>query len=202
MSDHSCMVYAYQGVQWGKKMSQNVIQKNLNTFRHTQKQSAIHSIHKTISRICLSSVEPTYTKDIEALEGVQKFALRACCKKWPTSSDTLLDLPSLQPRRRYLKLCLLFEPIYKLVDFPQCQYNNRSVHNLQAALKYKHAISFLPSIPLSFRVLHSLILHIQLSVSICSNHYFQLCSQYKVIHLVSAKCYYVYPGMLYVKVLN
>jgi len=82
--------------------------------------------------------DPHLLKDIEALEGVQKFALRACCKNWTTPYDTLLtqfDIPSLQSRRRYFKLCLLFKIINKLVDFPYCpitfresKYNIRNVH--------------------------------------------------------------------------
>ena len=56
-------------------------------------------------------LDPHLIKDIEALEGVQKFALRACCKKWTTPYDMLLthfDLPSLQSRRCF-KLCIVFK---------------------------------------------------------------------------------------------
>ena len=99
--------------------------------------------------------DPHLLKDIEALEGVQKFALRACCKKWTSPYDMLLtqfDLPTLQSRRRYFKLCLLFKIINKLVDFPECpitfresKYNIRSVHQLSIYRQHSKTNSFLSS---------------------------------------------------------
>lgn len=99
--------------------------------------------------------DPYLLKDIEALESVQKFALRACCKRWNSSYDELLDqfnLPSLQSRRKYFKLCLLFKLINKLVDFPECpitfrenRYNIRSVHQLSIWRQHSRTNRFLSS---------------------------------------------------------
>ena len=55
--------------------------------------------------------DPHLSKDILALENTQKFALRVCLKNWRADYDLLLDqahLPRLSSRRKFLKLCLLY----------------------------------------------------------------------------------------------
>ena len=49
-----------------------------------------------------------FKKDIQALENMQKFALRVWSKSWSSDYATLLDTPTLSDRRETLKLCLLF----------------------------------------------------------------------------------------------
>ena len=61
-----------EGITW------NSIQKHLNTFRY--------ALYTTFIRPHLEYDNKAWgsylLKDVEALESVQKFALRACCKKW------------------------------------------------------------------------------------------------------------------------
>ena len=64
---------------------------------------------------------PHLSKDIWALESVQKFALRVCSKGWTTDYQSLLDkfqLPSLENRRLFLSLCKFFKIIHKQIYFP------------------------------------------------------------------------------------
>ena len=55
--------------------------------------------------------DPHLSKNILAIEGTHKFALRVCLKNWRANYDLLLNLaqlPQLSSRRKFLKLCLLF----------------------------------------------------------------------------------------------
>ena len=52
--------------------------------------------------------------DINSLENVQKFAFHVRCKQWDTGYSELLswsNVPSLENRHLYLKLCHLFKII-------------------------------------------------------------------------------------------
>ena len=65
--------------------------------------------------------DPHHVCDITRIEGVQKFALRMCCKQWDAGYSDLLnmfDLPSLENRRLYLKLCQLFKIVHNLCHYP------------------------------------------------------------------------------------
>ena len=65
--------------------------------------------------------DPHTLHDIQSLESVQKFALRACSKQWDWGYSELMDmfnLPSLENRRLYLKLCHLFKIVHGLCNFP------------------------------------------------------------------------------------
>ena len=60
-------------------------------------------------------------KDQEALESVQKFALRLCCKKWSAAYLQLLDstgLTTLSAERKIAKLCFLYKIVNNLTSFP------------------------------------------------------------------------------------
>ena len=60
---------------------------------------------------------PHHLQDIHALESVQKFALRLCSKRRNSDYCELLStfkLPSVENRRLYLKLCMLFKVAGKL----------------------------------------------------------------------------------------
>ena len=94
---------------------------------------------------------PYLSKDIQAIQNVQKFALRICSRNWNLSYWELLDmfqLPSLENRRLYLSLSTFYKIIYNLVSFPphhlptpysfassrhnhQCQYHTSLAHSNQ-----------------------------------------------------------------------
>ena len=85
--------------------------------------------------------DPHLRKDIQALENVQKFALRVCSKSWSSDYATLLDtlsIPTLSDRRDTLKLCLLFNILTDRVTYPSCPtmlkhtpYANRHTNTVQ-----------------------------------------------------------------------
>ena len=65
--------------------------------------------------------DPPLFKDQEALESVQKFALRLCCKKWSAAYLQLLDstgLTTLSAERKIAKLCFLYKIVNNLTSFP------------------------------------------------------------------------------------
>ena len=67
--------------------------------------------------------DPHLKKDIQALENVQKFALRVCSKSWSCDCPTLLDtlsMPTLPDWRETLKLCLLSNIRTGRVINPSC----------------------------------------------------------------------------------
>ena len=65
--------------------------------------------------------DPYLKKNIEAIEHVQKFALKVCLKDWHSDYDTLLisaNVPPLATRRKALKLCQLFTILQGYSEFP------------------------------------------------------------------------------------
>ena len=61
--------------------------------------------------ICLCYLGPSSFQGHSGFENMQKFALRDCLKNWRADYDLLLNqayLPRLSSRRKFLKLCLLF----------------------------------------------------------------------------------------------
>ena len=80
---------------------------------------------------------PYKVGEITCIEGVQRFALRMCAKKWDASYQELLQLfslPNLQQRRIYLDLCSMFRIVHGLFYFPRgvfCYHNAQKVtHSL------------------------------------------------------------------------
>ena len=66
--------------------------------------------------------DPYLIKDIAKLESVQKFALKLCSKQWDMDYQDLIELmqlPTLENRRLYLKLCTLYKIIHDHFYFPQ-----------------------------------------------------------------------------------
>ena len=60
-------------------------------------------------------------KDIDHLEGVQKFAIRMCSKQWKVGYHNLRAYfgdPSLSDCRLYLNLCMTHKIIHNLIHFP------------------------------------------------------------------------------------
>ena len=65
--------------------------------------------------------DPPLLKDQQALEKVQKFALRMCYKRWSATYPELLGiskLPTLSVERLYSKLCHLYKIKNHLTAFP------------------------------------------------------------------------------------
>ena len=79
---------------------------------------------------------PGLKGEVNALENVQKFALRMCTKQWSSSYDELLsstNLPSLKDRRTQASLCHLFKIMHGETEFADAplhhwtsNYNTRS----------------------------------------------------------------------------
>ena len=77
---------------------------------------------------CAIVWDPHLVKDVEALEKVQRFALRMCLKNWSLDHDQLYqlsNLPSLAFRRSNAKLCHLFRIVNDLCDFPDAPVQQR-----------------------------------------------------------------------------
>ena len=104
----------------------------------------IHFTCQATYRICLYYWDPHLSKNILAIEGTQKFALRVCLKNWRADYDLLLNLahlPRLSSRRKFLKLCLLFNIFTGKVAFhdspldrQSSPYPNRLQNSLQLSL--------------------------------------------------------------------
>ena len=76
--------------------------------------------------------DPHQTTSVAALEKVQKFAARLCSKNWSHSCDytSLLrpcNLPTLESRRLYLKLCYLYQVINGNFVFPSAPLVRRTL---------------------------------------------------------------------------
>ena len=64
--------------------------------------------------------DPYHKTEIEAIENVQKFALKMCLKSWSTNYQQLLleaSLPSLETRRSAQKLNHLYKIINKITHY-------------------------------------------------------------------------------------
>jgi hypothetical protein len=74
--------------------------------------------------------DPYHKTEIEAIESVQKFALRMCLKSWSTDYEQLLlesTLPSLKVRRSALSLSHLYKIVNKLTHYPDAPIIQRKV---------------------------------------------------------------------------
>ena len=89
--------------------------------------------------------DPHLDKNINALENVQKFALRICLKSWRESYSSMLDksgLPTLSQRRQQHRLILLFKMMSKLVEYPTVPdqrviiYEHRHPNNAQLTVPF------------------------------------------------------------------
>ena len=64
--------------------------------------------------------DPHLLKDIESVENVQKYGLKMCLKRWDLGYQELLHLtqiPTLENRRVYLKLCTVLYLRSSMVSF-------------------------------------------------------------------------------------
>ena len=116
--------------------------------------------------------DPHLRKDINQLEGVQKFGLRICTKQWDLSYDELLSnfgVPTLNDRRLYLKLATMYKIVHDLV-FPPVfvRRSTRAYVNSNSFVQpfahtntflysfVPHSISFWNSLPNNITNAHSL----------------------------------------------
>ena len=78
---------------------------------------------------------PYLSKDIQALESVQKFALRMTSCDWSASYTTLcnkFDIPSLANRRKYFILTYCFKYINS------CAYTTRNLFTCKTRINPRH----------------------------------------------------------------
>ena len=95
-------------------------------------------MYKTLVRPHLEYAAPVWDphllKDINSVENVQKYGLKMCLKSWDLGYQELLHLtqiPTLENRRIYLKLCTLFKIIHGLFPFtPDVFQPSRHDYNL------------------------------------------------------------------------
>ena len=92
-----------------------------------------HSDSRTLLKLYLSIIrphieyaspvwDPYHKTEIEAIESVQKFALKMCLKSWSSNYEQLLleaRLPTLKVRRSALSLGHLYKIINKLTYYPE-----------------------------------------------------------------------------------
>ena len=128
--------------------------------------------------------DPYLKKNIDAIEHVQKFALKVCQKDWHSDYDTLLNsanVPPLAARRKALKLCQLFSILQGHSEFPDLPISKRASNSATLTQPFAHTSlfqnSFFPStiklwntLPLNICTLQSLP-HFKHAVSIicCAN---------------------------------
>ena len=126
-----------------------------------------HSLLKLyLSTVCphleyASSVwDPYLKKNIEAIEHVQKFALKVCQKDWHSDYVTLLNAtnvpPPLAARRKALKICQLFSILQRHSEFPDLPTSKRVSRYLNCIRSTNSATLTqpLPTLPY-FRILFS-----------------------------------------------
>ena len=132
-----------------------------NLYGHTS-SSTLLQLYLTFVRPHLEYAAPVWDPHqqglSDSLERVQKFALRMCMRDWNADYATLLqssNLPTLASRRRYLKLCFLYQVIQGQFDFPGApvvwrnlplNLRNNSTFLLQRPVTYSnaHQFSFFP----------------------------------------------------------
>ena len=84
--------------------------------------------------------DPHTKRDINLLEGVQKFALRVCFKQYSGSYEDLLSMANLlKERRTFLKLCAFYK-----IYMGYFIFSHSLVHRPSLILCYHHNVMFTP----------------------------------------------------------
>ena len=117
------------------------------TFYTDSSSTSLLKLYATVIRPSLEYAcqvwDPHLVKDVEKLEGVQKFELRICLKKWELDYSSLLlisNLPTLANGRKYFKLCTMFKIVNQSLHFQQNLFTLR-------ATPYIHPSSHLYQVP-------------------------------------------------------
>ena len=117
----------------GLHISNNICGKARRLLGLLYRKYYCYSNYQTLLRLYVALVRPHLeyacevwhphlTKNINALESVQKFAQKMCTKQWSTPYQALLaitNVPSLKSRRCYLRLSLLQKIKNGTFFFPQ-----------------------------------------------------------------------------------
>jgi hypothetical protein len=107
---------------------QNVIRRNLWSCNREVKTTAYLSLVRPLLEYASSVWDPSFKKDINALERVQRQAARFCMGNYKREPGTVtkllkdLEWDTLQTRRKRQKLCMLFKMQNGLVDIPLLDY--------------------------------------------------------------------------------
>ena len=131
---------------------------------------------------------PHLKGEVEAVEKVQKYALKVCMKSWDTSYADLLSmtsLPSMQCRRLQASLCHLYKIVHGLTDFPgapttrqQFHYNSRSSTTEALVVPHfrtsSHQNSFFPLTICEWNKLPKEIIECKTLCSFCLNIMFKI----------------------------
>ena len=81
---------------------------------------------------------PYLAGDIEALERVQRFALRVYLKNWTADHDQLYNQSNITPlRRSHASLCHLFKMVNDLIDYPESPLQFREIYHNS---RHSHAL--------------------------------------------------------------
>ena len=117
-------------------------------FYHYADMSTLKKLYVSLIRPHLEYAcpiwDPFTAKDRDLLESVQRFASRVCLKTWDreyTEMLSSLNLPSLESRRKTLKLSLLYKIVNNLTVFPEAPLTSHVVH-YPYSTRYVHELSF------------------------------------------------------------
>ena len=73
---------------------------------------------------------PHFKNEVDALEKVQRFALRVCLRQWNLNHEELLlmsRLPTLRSRETVARLFHLYKILSDMTDFPNSPVEHRDV---------------------------------------------------------------------------
>ena len=157
--------------------------------------------------------DPYLKKNIEAIEHVQKFALKVCWKDWHSDYVTLLNatnVPPLAARRKALKLCQLFSILQGHSEFPDLptskrvsRYLNciRSTNSATLTQPFAHTTlfqNFFSPLRLNYGTLY-LLIYVPFSLCHILSRLYLLSVVLTVMYLFNSKiahslflCFYVY----------
>ena len=180
-------VWLTDNLSWSKHI-QSITKKAMKLVSVVYRKFYRHSSTETLKKLYISLIrphleyaspvwDPHCVSQIGVLEKVQKFSLRMCLKAWNIPYDSILErtaLPSLEKRRKLLKLIFLFQILNGSYLFPNVPVTSQSMDkrlrnfhptilNQPFARTIAYRFSFFPdivsvwnSLPLELRTISSL----------------------------------------------
>lgn len=104
-------------------------------FYHHSDPHTLLKLYLTIIRPHLEYASPAWDPfhktEIDAIENVQKFALKVCLKSWDSGYDSLLmnaQIPSQKTGSTQMNLCHLYKIINEVTHFPAAPVRPRAMH--------------------------------------------------------------------------